>query len=70
MVVSIYPHCYSLLHSTKTRANFYNLHVEGSSIESIHTAVLLSSHIPDDNYLVGVLDIMKHPHKEEWTWFD
>jgi hypothetical protein len=70
MVVSSYPHCFSLLYSTKTRANFYNLHVEGSSIDSIHTAVLSSSHILDDNYLVRVLDIMKHPHKKEWAWFD
>ena len=44
--------------------------VEGSSIESFHTAVLSSSHILDDNYLVWVLDIMKHLHKKEWGWFD
>ena len=36
----------------KARANFHNLHVEGSSIESIHTAVLSSGHTLDDNYLV------------------
>ena len=55
-----------LLHpfqSNKTRAKFYNLNVEGSSIERIHNAVLLSSHILDDDYLVRVLDILKHPHK-------
>ncbi len=46
------------------RAKFYKLNVEGSSIESIHTAVLSSSHILDDNYLVRVLDIMKPPHKK------
>jgi hypothetical protein len=70
MDVSKYLHCYIRLHSTKTRADFYNLHVEGSSIESIHTAVLSSSHILDANYLVRVLEIMKHPHKKEWAWFD
>jgi hypothetical protein len=70
MDISKYPHCYIRLLLTKTRANFYNLHVEGSSIESIHTAVLSSSHILDDSYLVRVLDIMKHPHKKEWAWFD
>ena len=69
MVVSRYPHYYTLLHSTKTRANFCNLHIEASSIEIIHTAVLSSSHILDDNYLVRVLDIMKHPQKKEWAWF-
>lgn len=54
----------------KTRAKFYNLNVEGSSIESIHNAVLSSSHILDDDYLVRVLDILKHPHKKERAWFD
>ena len=52
------------------RAKFYKLNVEGSSIESIHTAVLSSSHILDDNYLVRVLDIMKHPHKKERAWLE
>ena len=52
------------------RAKFYKLNVEGSSIESIHTAVLSSSHILDDNYLVQVLDIMKHPHKKERAWLE
>jgi hypothetical protein len=70
MAVSIYHHCYIFFTQPKTRANFYNLHVEGSSIESIHTEVLTSSHIHGDNYLVRVLDIMKHPHKNEWAWFD
>jgi hypothetical protein len=60
----------SFTQTIKARANFYNLHVEGSSIDSIHTAVLSSSHILDDKYLVRVLDIMKHPHKKEWAWFD
>lgn len=54
----------------KTRGKFYNLNVEGSSIESIHNAVLLSSHILDDDYLLCVLDILKHPHKKERAWFD
>ena len=52
------------------RAKFYNLNVDGVSIESIHTAVLSSSHILDDNYLVQVLDIMKHPHKKERAWLE
>lgn len=69
VVVLIYHKCYILLLSTKTRENFYNLHVEGSSIESIHTVVLSFSHILSDDYLVRALDIMKHPHKE-WAWFD
>ena len=60
----------SFTQTIKARANFYNLYVEGSSIDSIHTAVLSSSHILDDKYLVRVLDIMKHPHKKEWAWFD
>ena len=63
-------HYYTLVIGIQTRAKFYNLNVEGSSIESIHTAVLSSSHILDDNYLVQVLDIMKHPHKKERAWFD
>ena len=54
----------------QTRGNFYNLNVEGCSIESIHTAVLSSSHILDDNYLIRIVDIMKHPHKRERVWFD
>ena len=52
------------------RAKFYNLNVDGISIESIHTVVLSSSHILDDNYLVQVLDIMKHPHKKEKAWLE
>ena len=32
--------------------------------------MLSSSHILDDNYLVRILDIMKHPHKKERAWFD
>jgi hypothetical protein len=52
------------------RAHFYNLHVEGSSIESIHTTVISSSPILNDDYLLRVLDIMKHPHKKELAWFD
>ena len=32
--------------------------------------MLSSSHILYDNYLVRILDIMKHPHKKERTWFD
>ena len=59
-----------LLNRIKTRAKFYHLNVEGSSIESIHNAVLSSSHILDDNYLEQVLDILKHPHKKERAWFD
>ena len=59
-----------LLNRIKTRAKFYHLNVEGSSIESIHNAVLSSSHILDDNYLERVLDILKHPHKKERAWFD
>jgi len=50
-----------------TRANFYNLHVEGSSIESIHTAFIASRHILDDISLIRVWDIIKHPHKKEWA---
>ena len=53
----------------QTRANFYNLHVERNSIESIHIAALSSSHVLDDNYLVRILDIIKHPHKIERGWF-
>ena len=52
------------------RAKFYNLNVDGISIESIHTAILSSSHILDDNYLIRVLDIMKHPHKKERAWLE
>ena len=63
-------HYYTLVIEIQTRARFYNLNVEGSSIESIHTALLSSSHIHDDNYLVRILDIMKHPHKKERVLFD
>jgi hypothetical protein len=29
-----------------------------------------SSHVLDDNYLVRILDILKHPHKIEKGWLD
>ncbi len=63
-------HYYTLVIEIQTRARFYNLNVEGSSIKNIHTAVLSSSHILDDNYLVQILNIMKHPHKKEREWFN
>ena len=52
------------------RANFYNLNVEQSSIDSILKTVLSPSHILDDKYLVRILDILKHPHKNETAWFN
>ena len=51
--------------TSQTRANFYNLNIAGSNIDSIHTAVLSSSHILDDDYLIRISDILKHPHKKE-----
>ena len=63
-------HYDTLIIGIQARAKFYNLNVEGSSIECIHSLVLSSSHILDDNYLVRIFDIMKHPHKKERAWFD
>ncbi len=32
--------------------------------------MLSSRHILHDDYLVQILDIMKHPRKKEGAWFD